>query len=318
MADGCLSLEEFLAQRPVYWWEYTCHWSWICRGLIMHGWLRSLELSYVECGFCAGERRNLRSVIWQPWGVFTRLIIIPVTNADGVIQVCLRQAIAWHRTHGHADTRPNPLSPSLWRVPAVHLHIHSSLTLVLSPSPSQITSCLTVAIYGSITRQALSISSLALPTVLSFLSLPLEHLNHSDQMCLSILLSLYPPLCFPHAPSPPPLTLTIAFLLLLPPSSSFSLSFWSALRVLFIQQQPTQSRAEQNRAARGVWLAKVGITSETQQNSFTPSMLTPHHNFQQKYHGLRNTFIITTGEKKEEAQASSGRSRPFYRSYLLI
>lgn len=150
------------------------------------------------------------------------------------------------------------------------------------------------------------------------LSLPLEHLNHSDQMCLSILLSLYPPLCFPHAPSPPPLSLTIAFLLLLPPSSffslSFSLSFWSALRVLFIQQQPTQSRAEQNRAARGVWLAKVGITSETQQNSFTPSMLTPHHNFQQKYHSLRNTFIIT----KKKAQASSGRSRPSYRSYLLI
>lgn len=63
------------------------------------------------------------------------------------------------------------------------------------------------------------------------LFLPLEHLNHSDQMCLSVLLSLYPPLCFPHAPSSPPLSLTIAFLLLLPPSSSsssslsFSLSF---------------------------------------------------------------------------------------------
>lgn len=75
----------------------------------------------------------------------------------------------------------------------------------------------------------------------------------------------------PRKNEPPPLLLSCYCL---PHPPSLSPSFWSALRVLFIQQQPTQSRAEQNRAVRGVWLAKVGITSETQQNSFTPSMPT--------------------------------------------
>lgn len=114
-------------------------------------------------------------------------------------------------------------------------------------------------------------SSLSLsPVLFSSCSLPLEHLISLWSTVFlhpSFFLSL--PLCFPHATPTPPCLPHHLFLCryCLPHPLSFSFSLWSALRVLFIQQQPTQSRAEQNRAVKGVWLAKVGITSETQQNS---------------------------------------------------
>ena len=128
------------------------------------------------------------------------------------------------------------------------------------------------------------------------LSLPLEHL-----ISLWSTVSLHPSLSLSNSrfasPMRPPLLPCLPHhplsLLLLPPSSSpflflfLSLSLWSALRVLFIQQQPTQSRAEQNRAVKGVWLAKVGITSETQQNS---SLLLLHLS-------LQHTFCLSVSSQ---------------------
>lgn len=104
---------------------------------------------------------------------------------------------------------------------------------------------------------------------LSLLSLPLEHLislwssvfSPSFSFSLSLPhVSPSPPLCLPHHSS------CCCYCLPHPLPFSFPLPLWSALRVLFIQQQPTQSRVEQSRAGMGVWLTKVGITSETQQN----------------------------------------------------
>lgn len=115
-------------------------------------------------------------------------------------------------------------------------------------------------------------SPLSLPTVLfSSLSLPLELL-----ISLWSTVFLFPSLSLSisrfASPMRPPLLPCLPHHLFLccyclPHPLPFSFSLWSALRVLFIQQQPTQSRAEQNRAVKGGWLAKVGITSETQQNS---------------------------------------------------
>lgn len=146
-------------------------------------------------------------------------------------------------------------------------HSFLSHTCSFSLSSSQIASYLTVTIYGSIMLQALSIFSLSLslsiPTLLfSSLSLPLEHL-----ISLWSTVSLHPslPPCVPRFSRLPHHRFRCRYCL--PHPLSFSFSLWSALRVLFIQPQPTQSGAEQNRAVKGVWLAKVGITSETQQNS---------------------------------------------------
>lgn len=109
-------------------------------------------------------------------------------------------------------------------------------------------------------------SAPSLPTAL----FSLEHLiSLWSPVFLHFSFSLCLLLWFPHASPTLPRLPQHFFLLLccycLPHPLAFSL--WSALRVLFIQQQPTQSGAEQNRAVKGVWLAKVGITSETQHSS---------------------------------------------------
>lgn len=157
------------------------------------------------------------------------------------------------------------------------------------------------------------------------LSLPLEHLNHSDQMCLSILLSLYPPLCFPHAlpllPSPSP-SLFSCYCLPHPLSLSLSDLLWECY---LYSNNPR--RVEQSRTERWGEFDLPKWASPQKHNKtlslhlcwhHSGSVSSPHHNFQQKYHSLRNTFIITTTTTTtKKAQASSVRSCLSYRSYLL-
>lgn len=171
----------------------------------------------------------------------------------------LRQAVSLDHTHIQ-----NSVFPSKGFI--VYILTSISLSHLFSFSSSQIATHSAVTIYGSTILQALSISSLP---PFSPLSLPLEHhislwstvLLHRS---LSPSLSLSPqsiPLSSSVSPSISSFAVIASLIL------SLSLSLWSALRGLFIQQQPTQSRAEQNRAVKAVWLAKMGITSQPQQNS---------------------------------------------------
>lgn len=184
--------------------------------------------------------------------IYTLLIIFPMTNADGVIQA-LPKTGRLIRPHA---LKTSKLCLSFWRLHAVRPPVRSPLChfyffyFVLSKR-------LVLNSYHIWFNYSTKFIS---PSCFSSLPLPLEHLLSlwSTGSCHpSFSLTIFAP-SPPLLPPPPSLLLfpSLPPLLLLPSSSLFLFSLWSALRGLFIQQQPTQSGAEQNRAAKAVWLAK--------------------------------------------------------------
>lgn len=188
----------------------------------------------------------------------------------------LRQSISWDHKHTNTRTQNSP-SLSLWRVRTVHLHIHFSLTLVLSLSlifsDHLILNC--YHIWFNYSTSALNLLHLSLSlcsTVLFalFSSWTLKRLWSTVSLSFSHHLACCSPSNI-QAPPPPKSPSPSLSLLLQPPSSSLFLflSLWSALRVLFIQQQPTQSRAEQSRTEqwREFDLPKWASPQKHKQNS---------------------------------------------------
>lgn len=207
------------------------------------------------------------------WNVFKQFIIPPMNNLDGVMQALLK------RRHLITQTPAFPKCPICT----------SATPCIFYTSSSQISSQSRLSMV-----QSFRMSSQSLPSFFAFFYSSTSNITVINCFSMSLfvasLLSIL--LFFSFFPFA-----VIASLII-----SLSLSLWSALRGLFIQQQPTQSRAEQNRAVKAVWLAKMGITSETQQNSSLPyasSILPPltccHLNASLLFFVVLSVFVCVWG-----------------------
>lgn len=179
----------------------------------------------------------------------------------------LRQDISWHHMHTHTQ-----LSLPLWRVLTLHLHIHFSLTFPFS-----------LILSNRLILKCFHIWFNYLTSPLHLLSLSPSLFSQKSLWSTSSFSR-----CFPHASPAPPLSpspiafcAVIASLIL-----SLSLPLSDLLWECYLYSNNPR-RVERSRTER--WgefdLPKVGITSETRQNSaplysvypYTTVPLSPRH-----------------------------------------